>query len=292
MLDKNRNPEPAPPPGSLEDWLQLPDSPASDEDGEQSPARPDDTESVAADAEHNAVRPETLSLFPEVEHRRAPDAAETWLSDSETEPELEGDTDEAGDDAEGDDVTRLGGILSTEFGDTLTGANALALPIGVLFLILAVVGWFLDPLLSFLGAGPLVIRMQAVPLIAAAVLGLGGLHLVFYWAVHRVSNAVKSGEMDRLIELRRVKKPCTHLDCRERAGDEAPNPSEGVAETKTSQGDLPLVEENIGLDEADSPERDFAWRCSLFEVDLEDLPLCAVCDRYEPRTDPSGIIVS
>jgi len=320
MPEKDRNPKLSPLPSSLEDWLQLPDSTASDEDSEESPARSNDTddraapgepqEVAAADTEHDAVRPETLSLFPEVERRsaydgderpeREPDRKSSAMGAFEearsprSETELEGDPDETGGgEAEDDEIARLGGVLSTEFGDTLTGVNALALVMGVLFLILAVVGWFLDPVLNFLGAGPLAVQTRAVPLITAAVLALAGLHLVFYWAVHRVSNLVKSREMDGLIELRRVKKPCAYLDCGERAKDETPNPGdEGVAEMKTDSEDLPAGDADIGADDVDSPEHDFAWRCSLFELELEELPLCAVCDRYEPRTDPSGIIVS
>jgi hypothetical protein len=29
------------------------------------------------------------------------------------------------------------------------------------------------------------------------------------------------------------------------------------------------------------------WRCSLFDVDVEGIPICAVCDRYEYRRDKS-----
>ncbi len=162
-------------------------------------------------------------------------------------------------------LERLDSLLAREFGDTLSGLNAYTGPLGVLLLILALLGWLLGPMLEFLHMGNLIgDQFWTVPAVAA-VLSLAGLHLLFYWTVHRISNSVKSRELDRLIESRRVRHPCSYLNCHEPADDDLPPPEEILD----------------GSDELHDGE--LLWRCDLFDVELEGRPLCAVCDRYEPK---------
>jgi hypothetical protein len=171
-----------------------------------------------------------------------------------------------------EDLSRLRTLLTQEFGDTLSGTNALTAPLGVAFLVLAMLGWFSRHILSFLGTEELLANHAWVAYVFAAVLTLAALHLLFYWTVHRVSNAVKTRELDRVILRRRVNEPCRHLDCIEPEVDQD-EPEENDAGKEESRLELALQ-----------------WRCGLFDVRLEGFPLCAVCDRYEPREGASMII--
>jgi len=170
-------------------------------------------------------------------------------------------------------IEKLEGILVREFTDTLTGANAISLPLGFSFILISLIGWFLKPVTELLTTFEFSWKVYFIVLLASAVLSLAGIHLLFYWFIHRISNSVKSRELDRLIELRREKHTCRFLDCIEIEPPEVEDatiPSGDVV----SGTDTPLSDENL------------AWECSLFHVDLENLPICSVCDMYEPIPPP------
>lgn len=186
--------------------------------------------------------------------------------ESSEEPEevrdIEQEPDGAGDE-NAEEIRKLENILVTEFSDTLAGPNAATLSIGIGLLVAAVLAWFLGPILALLRGSGISGGYADVSKIIGVVLALAGVHLVFYWTIHRVSNAVKSRELDRLLEERRTKYPCKHLDCREMTKSDDPVDKVENAEMEGPRDD------------------DLVWQCSLFSLSLEGNPLCAVCDRYE-----------
>jgi hypothetical protein len=164
-------------------------------------------------------------------------------------------------------ICDLEALLAREFSDTLTGFNAVAGPLGISLLVLCLVGWLCLPLIQIARTGE-AIRSDSIVLMGVSILlGLAGLHLVLYWSAHRGSNLVKTRELDRLLEARRVTSPCIHLDCEEA-------PIKARIETGGRK--------KTGLGGRSSPAGDLCWRCTSYGVGLEGLPLCAVCDRYEP----------
>lgn len=273
MTDSHRNSNSYKPPADLEKWLQLPESvdDCDDEDEKSDKLRefnapPDhDKNGPSSDDKGPADSNEVMTLFPVPDS----DVADDGSPNSETaESDIEVGQDNGGAVlGKEEDILHMENLLNREFGDTLAGANSITLPLGLLLLILAVIGWFLDPLMQALGLGEIPRDQGFIPLIAAVLTALGGIHLLFYWMVHRISNSIKSRELDRLIEERRINKRCVHLDCIEA-----------------------VVEPDPETDESDDTEEtgeiiDLVWRCSLFEVDVEELPICAVCDRYESPAD-------
>lgn len=302
MPSSGDNPNKQTPRGNLEDWLQLPDSgepppgsldelpESSDEiiiepdepmeSGEPETSDPeireeDNPPDESPDETEQDSEPKPLSLFPDLPSEET----------GQVEKEPVKDSADAGDGPEEPGLTitgvadtiqhieKLEKFLIEEFSDTLTGTNALTLPVGISLIILSVLGWFLKPVTELLTTFEFSWEFYSILLLASVVMALGGIHLVFYWLIHRISNGVKSRELDRLIELRREKNTCRYLDCIETGGD-----AEEIVGTDTDAAD----EETEAETEAES----LAWECSLFHVDLEDLPICAVCDRYEPVPPP------
>lgn len=163
-----------------------------------------------------------------------------------------------------DEVERLGKMLAKEFGDTLTGGNAATLPIGLVLIALSFLVWFHEPVSAFFGVPGLVDIKPVIIGIISVALALAGIHLIFYYGVHRVSNIVKSKELDRLIEKRRVHNPCRHLNCRE--------PEEML-----------LSEDGSVFEEVD-----MIWQCDWFGIDLPESSLCVICDLYDPIAYPES----
>jgi hypothetical protein len=163
-------------------------------------------------------------------------------------------------------IQKFESSLAKEYTDTLTGYNAMAGTVGIFLIMLSVVLWMTIPAVRFLRADPAFTRYGVLIIGLAVLFGLAGVHFVLYWLAHRGSNLVKSRELDSIIEDRRVANPCMHLDCEE-----------------VQHGWYRKPEELKAGKSSVSSGSDLRWRCSLFDVDLEGLPLCAVCDRYEPR---------
>ncbi|MCX6646294.1 MAG: hypothetical protein NTY09_08055 [bacterium] len=159
------------------------------------------------------------------------------------------------------EVDRLEKVLAREFGDTLTGGNAMTISVGLVFIVIAILLWFIDPIAGFLGISGVINIRAGISGIVSVFLALAGIHLIFYWWVHWTSNVVKSRELDRLIESKRVHNPCMHLNCRE--------------------------PENIEISENGSAftETEMIWQCELFGVDLPEVSLCVVCDKYHPSQE-------
>lgn len=202
----------------------------------------------------------TIPLFSPIDavsdgNRESPEAPEE-VRDTEQEPDGAGDEN-------AEEIERLENILVTEFSDTLAGPGAATLPLGIGLLVTAVLTWFLGPILGFLRGSGISGGYADLSKIIGVVLALAGVHLVFYWTIHRVSNAVKSRELDRLLEERRTRYPCKYLDCGEMTKSDDP-----VDKVENAEMDVPR-------------DDDLAWQCSLFSLSLEGNPLCAVCDRYE-----------
>jgi len=290
MSDPDRNSNSSKRPGKLEDWLQLPDSyndseasgkldelDESTDRKEVLPDQPDEAQStpIPDSVEGNGI----LTLFPAQEE--GPDS-QSALDDT-TPPEVDSPNKETSDDTgtdvsesiDDDALVEMENLLNREFGDTLTGTNAITLPLGLLLILLSIVAWFMDPILRALGLGKISPDQALIPLISSVLLALGGVHFVFYWIIHRISNAVKSRELDRLIEDRRIRRMCVHLDCTEAV----------LVEDEFESGD----EELNTAEDTGEPEEiiELIWRCRLFDIDVEEMPICAVCDRYEYRRDAS-----
>jgi hypothetical protein len=234
---------------------------------DEEPARPDDIFGTESGSDG---KPGSLSLFPDMPVPQVvgvgPESGR-FKAREEAFDKPERDERRAG---LRDNLKRLEVLMKKEFGDTLTGTNAFTMPLGVFLLVLSIIGWLLNPLLVFLNIGQLLGRNAWIIPGSAAILTLAGIHLVFYWSVHKTSNAVKSSELDKLIMLRRVMRPCSHLDCYE--AEDIPSPEE------------------ILDGEDDESASDLKWRCTLFGVELEANPICAVCDRYEQRESPVTLI--
>ncbi len=232
-------------PSDGQEQVQDQNEPADETAGDGHPA----TQEPIPDQDSFAPEdPVELELFP-------PELLDTETGKSTDE--IEGTPVPAGESgAELDEIEKLEKLLRREFGDTLTGANAHALPIGILFIFLGILVWFNDPILGFLGLGGYLKDLQWAVMLVSGALSLAGVHLFFYWWVHRISNSVKSRELDRLIGTRRVDHPCSHLDCEERHGEDA----DGEIDT----------------------EADLVWKCGLFNTDLDESAVCVVCDKYDP----------
>jgi len=205
---------------------------------------------------------EIKGLFDEfpVEKEIGRGEEEEKLSDFETEADEKTDPDEMFSDT----IVRLEDLLYKEFGDTLTGPNALMLPIGFLILIIALLGWLLRPIISWFGLPDPLESFQDIILVSAGVLTLAGFHMIFYWGIHRISNAVKTREYDRIIEIRRERFPCRHLDCNTESFED---------EEEDFESESHLI----------CPKEHLRWRCNLFAIELEKKPLCVVCDMYDPE---------
>jgi hypothetical protein len=285
MSDPDRNSNSTKRQANLEEWLQLPDS-YDKGDREGDPGNKLD-ELPDAQNDDTQTRPEPksidkegiLTLFPAQERSEDVSSGADEATESEIEPSDADDGKPADEPRIIDDdaVVEMENLLNREFGDTLAGANALTLPLGLLLILLAVLAWYMDPFLQALGLGQIPREQVLVPLISSVLLALGGVHLVFYWLIHRISNAVKSRELDRLIEDRRINRMCIHLDCTE--GVLIDN-DDGVYESEGDEFESGMAGEREGRIE-------LIWRCSLFDVDVEGIPICAVCDRYEYRRDKS-----
>jgi len=155
--------------------------------------------------------------------------------------------------------------LTYEFRDTLTSVNSLLFLIGIIFIFISLIGYFYGSIAGVMGQGDFYDRYKLWVLGGSAVLLLAGIHLLIYWTIHKVSNTIKSRELDRLIEFRRFTEPCKYLDC---------------AEVGELDGDL------------DAEETEMSWQCTNFDLSLEGSLICAVCDIYQSggRVD-GGIIV-
>ena len=176
---------------------------SSPDENSEIPSELETTEENASDS--------PLSLFPE--------QIETIPTESDSAADDFPDVGETEDDPEkialSENLERLKSLLVSEFGDTLTGINSFTFPIGIFLLVLAAIGWLINPLLVFLNMENMEIPNAWMIPAGSAVLTLAGLHLVFYWSIHKISNTIKTRELDKLIALRRVDQPCTHLDCYE-----------------------------------------------------------------------------
>ncbi len=245
---------------------------------------PDDT---GLPLEAEPPESDTLSLFTVAEQESGPPAGEepdvvdedtgvTSFADILGKASDPADSDESPvEDRETFDreIEELEERLAEEFRDTLTGGNALTLPIGVLLLVLAVFGWFLGPITSAIGMGNIVGYNRLIITFVAALFTLAGIHLVFYWGVHRVSNVFKSRRLDRLIEQRRELRVCRHLDCDEE--DIPVDMLDDVEGTEIRLGDDRGLSNTVLI-----------WKCNLYGIDLEEYPVCAVCERYDPAMTP------
>ena len=226
---------------NLEEWFQLLSS-----NGEETPSEPEKQEKeetgslqIEPPQESCSEREEIRETLELEEGREAPPHERHALRE---------------------EVEFLKSVLLREFGDTLTGFNALTGPIGLALLVLGIAGWLTMPLLTFLGTINANIKVTLTLLGSSTVLCLMGLHFLIYWGFHRASNQVKSRELDHVIELRRIKAPCVNLDCRE------------AKEHEKKANSSPV-------------DSDLIWHCNFFNLDLEGLPLCAACERYEPAEE-------
>jgi len=165
-----------------------------------------------------------------------------------------------------DKLKLLEGKLAYEFRDTLTSLNLLLFPIGMIFIIISLIGYFYGSIAAISGQADLYDRYRLWILGGSAVLLLAGIHLLIYWTIHKVSNTVKSGELDRLIELRRFTEPCMYLDC---------------TEVGESESEL----------DGDAGKMEMSWQCTHFDVNLEGSLICAVCDIYQSGGRVDGGIV-
>jgi len=156
--------------------------------------------------------------------------------------------------------------LAYEFRDTLTSVNSLLFPIGIILIIISLIGYFYGPMAAISGQADLYVRYRLWILGGSAVLLLAGIHVLIYWTIHKVSNTVKSRELDRLIEFRRFTEPCMYLDC---------------AEVGELDGEL----------EADAEQIEMSWQCTHFDVSLEGSLICAVCDIYQSGGKVDGGII-
>lgn len=311
MSESDRHPRLPPPLGKLEEWLQLPDDYVSDSAGEDSqppseqPPEHGETETASSDSsvspdesdmgqEESIDEPprqvkdqpdDALTLFPLPGSERESGAKRPVAEAAEVEADSIESTDPrvSYDKSPGaGELERMEALLAVEFRDTLTGPNALTLPIGLILIILALIGWFLRPLLSYMGMGTAGVEFGYVPVVIATVLALAGIHLIFYWLVHWVSNLVKSREMDSLIRRRRVERPCAHLDCYERPPD--------MDSAEVSESEDSVVDSDLDADGIEPEDVELAWRCALYDVDLEEIPICVVCPNYEPSDPPESRI--
>ncbi len=236
---------------------------------------------------------EPESVEPDDEESRDSER-ESVVAEDEEETE-----DESGIDGKEDEIDRLEILLADEFRDTLTGVNAVTLPIGILFLIIAIPGWCLGFIMTAFRIQDVLEGYIPLASIIAALLTLGGVYLLFYWGVHRISNLVKAGELDRLIESRRWKDPCIHLNCIEIPDEdeqadegEYPDESAGKGEDFDALSEV-IIEGDIDKganEDYSAPLTDgaFRWHCDLYDVSLDDYPICAVCDQYEAPPDPTA----
>lgn len=296
MKSPDQKPDPSNDKSSLKDWLQLPDDYVESNGGDDQQEKPNQDLRSLADLDTGPVsigkedsiteepsdgreqdeyepvdekvgdgHPATQETIPDQDSSAPDEPVELELFppellDTETgksPDEIEGTSvpaDESG--AELNEIEKLEKLLRREFGDTLTGANAHTLPIGILLIFLGILVWFNDPILGFLGLEGFLKDRQWAVMIGSVSLSLAGVHLFIYWWIHRISNSVKSRELDRLIGTRRVDHPCSHLDCEERQGEEA--------------------------DREMDTEADLIWKCELFKTDLDESAVCVVCDKYDP----------
>jgi hypothetical protein len=239
-----------------------------------------DEEPVVPPLEADPPPGDTLPLFieggggasegPDEDTVEIPEEPGPALSDKETgaavEAVIQAKVDDEGPGAELESLEKR---LADEFRDTITGFNALTLPLGVILLILAALGWFLSPISTGLGFGGPQAETLRISATSAVIAALAGIHLLFYWTVHRISNSVKSRELDRLIEERREKRVCKYLDCEEQPAESGD--SEPV-----------IVTENLQTSVYEESKLRLIWKCTLYDTELEDFPVCAVCTRYEP----------
>jgi hypothetical protein len=265
----------------------IPDQPETVPESLDSTELPDDT---GLPLEAEPPETETLPLFDVVDQESKPTAEE--------EPDVVGDgtavtsfadvLQKASDVTDSDEsavedlktfeaeVEELEEKLAEEFRDTLTGGNALTLPIGVLLVVLAAFGWFLGPITGAIGMGNIIGYNRLIITFVAALFTLAGIHLVFYWGIHRISNVFKSRQLDRLIEQRRELRVCRHLDC-----DEEDIPVDLLDDVEGS-------EIRLGDDRGLS-NTVLVWKCNLYGIDLEEYPVCAVCERYDPVMGPDVV---
>ena len=258
----------------LDPWRdhQAPPTEEPDDDSRMLDDLSEGPEPVLTDDESTAETldgedPGPLKLFPE----SVDESVETVQEDEKPEDDVTEEPEiESGEDLNSE-LERLEMLLRQEFVDTLSGVNFFTAPLGFFILVIAILAWLLNPLLEFLNMGGMLGDNARIVPIMAAILSLAGIHLLFYWSVHRISNLVKSRELDRLIVSRRVDRPCRFLDCYE------------------AEEELLSVEDIInGLDETTGDT--LRWRCTLYDTELEVNPICAVCDRFEPREGGSQII--
>jgi hypothetical protein len=264
---------------NLEDWLQLPDT----QPDRESKAKSDDQlhadsfhhEFIAPGTNSGAERAETWFITnPQTRNipRSEADPPLNFSKISSEDPgavtvriDLNVDPKTRPDKAE---IKRLEAMLAREFSDTLTGYNASSGTLGLTFLILSLLGWISLPLLRFLNTGAGFQSQGVWIIVGSTILALAGLHLALYWGAHKGSNIQKTKELDRILEERRSTHPCLNLDCVEpgtRTQDRSHTSRTGAAKNRQNT------------------QAELRWRCSLFEIDLEGNPLCAVCDKYQAQ---------
>jgi hypothetical protein len=266
---------------SLEEWLQLPESQQSESgDTEHATERSGDTQDPGSffsggffehiykknefsqdiSAEINdepGIRNPELEMFPVPKAEVNDKGTCVAVIDLPTEIKKPYDPKE---------LSRLEAILTKEFSDTLSGPNATVGPLGLIFIILGFLGWMSIPILKFFRIAESSQGLSIWIMIGSVIFVLAGIHLMLYWVAHKGSNAVKTKELDRLITERRVTHPCLCLDCVETA-----------LQARRLQGQVAGSDKST-LKSAD----DLRWRCSFYEIDLEGLPICVVCERYQP----------
>ena len=249
--------EPEVTPGSLD-----PEEPFDEETGNIEPSFSEDDRSMEQEAEPAIIDEHEPDDAPEdpVELALFPEEIEVEISEDQIEPQ-EIEIKEIQAEEEIDDLRRLENIMAKEFGDTLTGANAVTFPLGILLIILSAIIWFIEPISGLFGLTGLVNLQPWISGTFSVILAIAGLHLIFYWLVHWISNSVKLKELDRLIENRRIHHPCRHLNCRDVDENEVEEDGDEIVET------------------------DMIWRCELYETDLSESTLCVICDNYSPE-DP------
>jgi hypothetical protein len=312
MPTSNKKSSPSPPKRNLEEWLQLPDSYASGEhensikldefdlskhtEGDISDT--DEPEIIVLSRSATGVKPEEISeaaSIPEepveemveiidatVEKEEVVEVIEV-IVESETPENLlfidtpqptADDTILSGqnknfilpeilEDSRAEEIDALEDILKKEFSDTLSSVNAQTIVWGIIFLLVALAVWFIEPVMSIIGISGLNDRFLITSKIIGVILFLAGIHLTFYWSIHKISNTIKTRELDKILEARRVTSPCIYLDCKDSA-----------------ELDFSREAQPNKISTSDSIE-DLPWRCSLYEVDLDESPICAICEKYE-----------
>jgi hypothetical protein len=280
---------------NLEEWLQLPEDTDPDEPQESEPES--DTQSNLLDElpefheiidtseieepepdpdiesgpeEEESVIPsfEQVSLFDINELAGKEESGDPGETESASVDIIHTSDEDTPEDTLQEELLELNLNLSIEFGDTLTGINASTGVVGLILVTLGVLGWLFNPIVSFLSKSSPEENPLIILLAISTVFILTGIHFIYYWMIHRISNTVKAKELDRILLDRRITKPCLHLDAHltgDTVGEE-------------------ITENEFGIAVEDENRDELLWKCAHYNVELEGMPICAVCEKYEIDT--------